>query len=345
MYRFGQDTQALSKIKNGIFLNGGHQFLKEYQNTNPFVNPLVKIYFHYYKKKFTKRFVDQAEGFESETSNVVLSEIIRIYRNYWVQDFMKSEGDTSNYNQRFVKAMGSFLVDNGKSSIHKDSMLTFSDIRSDLVQAIEEEGAFAETFFLNDKYDIIIWTSQYTEMYQVETPYETREVPVVFFSDRILDNRQSFLSFGDNMTGGWPNNKKGVIFSGDYDVESEMFRYSLLTHEANHFFDVEKYPNLSPADLEYRSKLIELIYVKKDKDRMLRQFLFGASDENRNHGHAYANFKIIYDLSALIFSNSFEGDYNKWKDTPVEIINKRAMELFEINQKKLEANPEASEVI
>ena len=38
-----------------------------------------------------------------------------------------------------------------------------------------------------------------------------------------------------------PKMKEGVIYSVDDHVDSEQFKYSFLTHEANHFFDMEKF--------------------------------------------------------------------------------------------------------
>lgn len=338
-YKFNTDSSKFFKIRNSSFIEGGSKFLSQYENFNEFSNPLIKIYFYYYKRNFNKRFVDQNESFNDDTDSKTLKDIISLYRNYWAKDFMKSKNDSTNYNNQFVKKMSTYLIEKGLSKKHKDSVLVFNDIKSDLNKAIKQEGVFCQFFFLDEKFDIIIWSKQHEETYTVKTPYETREIPVVFFSNRILKNRRDFIPFGTQKTGGWPNNEEGVIYSGDYDVNSENFKYSFLTHEGNHFFDVEKYPNLTAADLEYRSKLIELIYVKIDKNRILKGFLSGASNTNRSHGHAYANFEVIKNLSEIIFKKPFEGNYSKWKEIPVELINETAFKLLESNQIVLEANP------
>ena len=345
LYKFDSDSQKFFKIRNSIVTNGGGNFIDNYGKSNDFSNVLIKGYFWYYKRKFNERFVDQTEIFQTTSESKILDDIAMIYRTYWREDFMKINNESKDYNFEFVKHLGSYLIDNNLVNKSIEDVVSFKDISSDLKEVIRREGAFCETFFLNDTYDIIIWKTQSEKKFKVETPNESREIPVVFFSDIILNNRLSFLTFGTKKTGGWPNNKKGVIYSGDYDEKSEKFKYSFLTHEANHFFDVEKYPNLSAADLEYRSKLIELIYVNNDKNRMLKQFLTGASNKKRSHGHAYANFKVMHDFSKQIFKKPFEGNLNKWKEVSVETINKVALSLYKTNEEKLKKNPKVKEVI
>lgn len=344
LYKFKSDTTKLVKIKNSLYTNGASQFLSDYDVANEFTNPIVKLYLYYYKKRFKKRFFDQDEAF-SDTGSEVLNSVMALYRNYWVKDYMKTKGDTTDYNKLFVEDMGAYLIDNGLTKVSKENIKRFSNIRSDLKKAIEFEGAFCQFFFLNGKMDIIIWRSQEQKVYPVKTPYDSRDISVLFYKDVILENRQSFISFGDKKTGGWPNNVENVIYCGEsYNPETEKFKYSFLTHEANHFFDNEKYPNLSAADLEYRSKLTELVYLQKDMYRILRQFLNGASNQHRNHGHAYANFQVIKDLSKAIFNKTFEGDFNQWKSISVEKINKTAFSLLENNEKELFKNPKIAKV-
>lgn len=345
VYRFDEDSSKLFKMRNEMMTKGGKYFMSHYHDQNDFSNPLIRAYFYFYKQRFSKRFVDQSESFVDQTDNQILKDIISFYRDYWTNDFMKSQDDTLDHNYQLIKNLGQYLIDHQLTRLSIEEINSMKDISKDLKASIEKEGAYCQFFYLNEKHDIMIWATQNREIYTIETPYETRDIPVIFFEDVILSNRADFLSFGSKRTGGWPNNAEGVIYSGDYDIESEQFKYSFLTHEANHFFDNEKYPNLSAADLEYRSKLIELIYVEKDEDRMLREFLAGASNENRNHGHPYGNYQVIKDLSSVIFNKSFEGNYSIWKTVPVETINEAALKLFELNEEKLQQNPKAEFII
>jgi hypothetical protein len=66
--------------------------------------------------------------------------------------------------------------------------------------------------------------------------------------------------------GGWAIKEDANLYcnKGDYDLNSEHFKVSYLKHETIHFTDLNEYPQLSSADLEYRAKLIELMYCTQE---------------------------------------------------------------------------------
>ena len=72
-----------------------------------------------------------------------------------------------------------------------------------------------------------------------------------------------YLTFGKYGTGGWAS-EDGTIqcIESAYDFESEKFTVSLLKHEAQHAKDLKEYPDITPAELEYRAKLVELYYSR-----------------------------------------------------------------------------------
>ena len=212
LYKFDSDSQKFFKMRSSIPLNGGAYFMENYGEPNEFSNLLIKVYFSYYKSQFKERFVEQKEGFEPISESQILNDIAVMYRNYWAQGFMKAKGDTKDYNLAFAKKMGSYLVENNLSSMPKDSIKSFKDIKPDLAKAIQKQGAYCNFFYLNDTYDIIIWTTQDQRDYDITTPsYGTKNLPVIFISDIILNNRRSFITFGRQGTGGWPKADKKVL--------------------------------------------------------------------------------------------------------------------------------------
>ena len=112
-----------------------------------------------------------------------------------------------------------------------------------------------------------------------------------------------------------------------------------------HFVDVKKYKNLSAADLEYRSKLVELIYLDDFLYDRVEEFIIFASSRNRMHSHPYANYAIIRDLSQIFFNSDFESDVSKWKDISVEKINAASLKLLERSNAILAKNPNVSKII
>ena len=75
-----------------------------------------------------------------------------------------------------------------------------------------------------------------------------------------------------------------------YDFESERFLVSLLKHEAQHTVDMKRFPEITPAELEYRAKLVELHYSSDLS--LLQKFLSEANESKTNDAHAVASVRI-----------------------------------------------------
>ena len=65
----------------------------------------------------------------------------------------------------------------------------------------------------------------------------------------------------------------------------------MLKHEAQHARDLLKYENISSEDLEYRAKLVELIYSKERN--LLERFAHEADNSSKSNGHSRAASRII----------------------------------------------------
>ena len=130
-----------------------------------------------------------------------------------------------------------------------------------------------------------------------------------------------YLTYGKYGTGGWAS-EDGTIqcIESAYDFESEKFTVSLLKHEAQHAKDLKEYPDITPAELEYRAKLVEL-YYSSDWE-LLGKFLKMADADKVNDSHAMASMRIKEEFS--------DGTYED-----LEKIKERALELFKINTREL----------
>lgn len=166
-----------------------------------------------------------------------------------------------------------------------------------------EEGPVAAAFrdssfqFLGGRtdgfYGPYIWRTTEETAYEVELPGGIQPFPIRFLDGFLSKSWLDYLSFGAVGTGGWTDGD-GVIccVRSAYDVDSEDFRVSLLKHEAQHATDLETYPGIAPADLEYRAKLVELIYSKERN--LLPVFLREAGGPG---GHSAAADRIATDFS------------------------------------------------
>ncbi len=79
-----------------------------------------------------------------------------------------------------------------------------------------------------------------------------------------------------------------------YRFSSEAFRVSYLNHEAQHFSDYQRFPGLSPVNLEYRAKLAELIAAKSAK-RLFRKFTAEAKKDLK-FPHSHASWRLLNDM-------------------------------------------------
>lgn len=91
--------------------------------------------------------------------------------------------------------------------------------------------------------------------------------------------------------------------------------------------DYEEYPSLCSRDLEYRAKLVELIYHPLNHKALLEKFITVA-DNNRNNPHPYANFIICTNLSKMIFNQNQVRDPKEWAKVDSNTLSCCAKELL-----------------
>lgn len=181
-----------------------------------------------------------------------------------------------------------------------DQDMGFDAIENCLIAEAFRSRAFQ---FLGGKtggyYGPYIWKTTETRRYNVELPNGVQKYPVRFLDDFIAKSWLDYLSFGAVSTGGWSDGD-GIIncVKSSYNVDSESFQVSLLKHEAQHAMDLSEYRNMSSEDLEYRAKLVELIY--SSERNLLTQFMHEAGTENTYNGHSRAAERIVEDFSTAL---------------------------------------------
>lgn len=141
-------------------------------------------------------------------------------------------------------------------------------------------------------YGPYIWRTEELRHYAVELPDGVQDYAVKLLDGFIMESWLSYLTFGRSGTGGWSNGD-GLIHCVRhcYDLDSESFRVSLLKHEAQHAADQGRYPGMSSGDLEYRAKLVELIY--SEERQLLDRFLQEADTSVADNNHGLAAERIV----------------------------------------------------
>ena len=276
---------------------------------------------------YVKQFPEQSElydrfmeGFEhgkstTYTVDTDLNEILAVYQKY--------------YRDVFYLRIGKKIAEEKLRA----RLVDFFGIKNQSVELCDmEQNQIAEVFhskgyhFLGGKtggyYGPYIWQSTETKSYEVELPDGIQTYTVKLLDGFISKSWMEYLSFGEIGTGGWSDGD-GIIncVKSSYDFGSENFKVSLLKHEAQHARDLAMQEDMTSEDLEYRAKLVELIYSKERN--MLKQFAQEADSSDKSNGHAVASNRIMEGFARKLNLNCVEAEV-----LAIEQIQKVALELF-----------------
>ena len=191
-----------------------------------------------------------------------------------------------------------------------------------LRSAFEAEGYHALFGKTQGYYGPYIWRDTVPTVYRVELPGGTAEYTVNILKGFVFRSWMDYLTFGRFGTGGWAS-PDGTIncIAQAYDFESERFLVSLLKHEAQHAVDMKRFPAITPAELEYRAKLVELHY--SGDLGLLQKFVSEADESRADDSHAAAAARIRRE-----FADTDPAD--------LSAIRARALELLEAQTKEME---------
>ena len=191
-----------------------------------------------------------------------------------------------------------------------------------LRSAFEAEGYHALFGKTQGYYGPYIWRDTVPTVYRVELPGGTAKYTVNILKGFVFRSWMDYLTFGRFGTGGWAS-PDGTIncIAQAYDFESERFLVSLLKHEAQHAVDMKRFPAITPTELEYRAKLVELHY--SGDLGLLQKFVSEADESRADDSHAAAAARIRHE-----FADTDPAD--------LSAIRARALELLEAHTKEME---------
>lgn len=169
-------------------------------------------------------------------------------------------------------------------------------------------------FFLGGKtmgfYGPYVWEKTEKTDYEVELPSGTESVTVYWMDGFIIRSWLAWLSGDEFGTGGWANDDGIYCVKSVYsaDLQDPVFAISFLKHEAQHHADY-RYGSMASRDLEYRAKLVELIYYPTSA--FFASLLSSGDLSDRSNSHAYAAAEIIRRLSGCLAPDIMENDLRK----------------------------------
>ena len=242
----------------------------------------------------------------------ILNDILRLYQVYFRDTFYCGLPETEAADKLLTQLKA--LLDMPDA---EEALLT-----EQLQSAFEAEGYHALFGKTQGYYGPYVWKDTVPAVYSVELPEGTAQYTVNILRGFVFRGWMDYLTFGRFGTSGWAS-PDGTIncIEQAYDFESERFLVSLLKHEAQQTVDMKQFPGITPAELEYRAKLVELHY---SGDLGLLQKFLSAADESRpNDSHAIASARLKREFADTDQKN-------------LSHIQTRALELLHAHTKEME---------
>lgn len=277
------------------------------------------------------RAVFEEEQYLSYDADDTVNEILKIYQQYYRNVFYL-EQDGARAEETMRQRFCSFfrLTDEKKS---------FDDMEEqEICQTVSAHGLQMLGGRTGGFYGPYLWKQTERKTYQVELPDGRQQYSVNLLDGFLTRSWLDYLSFGAVGTGGWTNGD-GIIncVKSSYDLSSESFRVSLLKHEAQHAMDLAAWPDLSSESLEYRAKLVELIYSQERN--MLLEFMNQADTSNSRNGHSLAAAKIVRGFMEELGSTE-----DGLRQLPIREIPPVALKLFSRSTEALRGSSSAPSV-
>lgn len=273
--------------------------------------------------KFERRFIKRSDGLDlTGIESPAVREIAGLFQSYWL-DALMQKAPLDTLEDRFKGLLDAMLIEHGFASALDDEDTLFENVEA----FIRSEGYFAQSGRTPPLLDLMIWTSNKTAVESVELTDGTYDVELNYVDDFVSYGWSNFAAFGMASTGGWAKKDGLYCICEHYDLNSERFKLSFLKHEARHYVDFKLYPELQPADLEYRSKLTELAYSEEGTYRMLGQFT-KAANRIENAPHPLANWFVVEGLSRHLLEGERPADAGRWESVPREQIRQAARNLL-----------------
>ena len=241
-----------------------------------------------------------------------LDNILRLYQIYYRDTFYCGLPETETADKLLAGLRALLNIPNADEAL----------LAEQLQSMFESEGYHALFGKTQGYYGPYIWRETVPTVYRVELPDGTAEYTVNILKGFVFRSWMDYLTFGRYGTGGWAS-PDGTINCVEqaYDFESERFLVSLLKHEAQHTVDMKRFPKITPAELEYRAKLVELHYSRNLS--LLQRFLSTADKSKTNDAHAVAAVRI-------------KREFADTDQMSLSCVQVRALELFRAHTKEME---------
>ncbi len=278
------------------------------------------------ERKYIHRFIAQDETLKIDSEDPWIQAVMNYYYKYYIS--VLTNNDVQDSEKQLTVSLTKLLM------VHEGTDL--DEIETKLESIFKEKGYSFLGGITAPYRGPYIWKTTKKEDFLVELPCGNQKLTVFFISEFLMLSWLHYATFGRHYAGGWAK-EEGIYYvntnNKEIDTHAADFQVWFLKHEAQHLSDYAKYPNLEGAGLEYRAKLVELIYYP-DTFSKLETFI-NQSKNDKSLAHSYAAFLIIKGLSTVFFDKEFVGESEQWRAFDSSSISKEALNLFMENEQAL----------
>lgn len=191
-------------------------------------------------------------------------------------------------------------------------------------------------------YGPYVWKRTERHIFDVDLPDGSHQLPVHFMHDFLTASWYRFHTYGKVGTGGWAKWDDADFEDGIYcfwdsyklsdGFDDPVFQNSFLKHEAQHIVDFQQFPEMESIDLEYRAKLVEVMYFTSPEYRFHK--ILREAEDTPEFPHKKASHRIVQDMSSLLFGESFVQEEARWQNIDYSQIQEMARRLFDESTQK-----------
>lgn len=255
------------------------------------LSPQDREWVQAFRRRFTPGEEDAADP---ELQDAFVRGVVACFRDYW-RGQMLGAADGPAGERALLEALNEHL----RGSTSADPAADLDALEGALREELGKRGYHCLLGVVRPFRELMLWQEQEERTFVVSLPErsESEPVRVVLLDAFVLLGWTHFATVGQRYTGGWAKADALYCVKQSYDLESERFRVSYLTHEGQHFADYRRFPDLDQANLEYRAKLAELSLAQESLQKLLGSFARGRNPDPRNP-HAFAEHWVIENLTS-----------------------------------------------
>lgn len=282
--------------------------------------------------RFRGRFVDRTEPLSPGTGISLLDDVVSAYRDYWVESLL-GDGPQAVRDAALEEALRETLA-----ARNPDAQTP--GVYRQVEAAIRRLGLGVLAIPAPPLQDLFVWKRRRDEDFAVALSDQTRVVRVAFLGDFVSLGWKDYAALGLATTTGWAED--GVLYCVEksYLANTERFEVSFLKHETRHLADLDRFPGLASADLEYRAKLTELAFASQTLPELLDDFAAKSAPQSGSP-HSEANFRVLRDLHAELSGRPASGPPYAWSAFGTGLVNAAARRLLQRDTEAREAAPAA----